>query len=114
MIEAELDEDGYPTEEFLESIKTAKPDESERYPDFCYGLLDAIRPIWRYAEAGYWSSEKAEDAMGQPVMRYEISTAGWSGNEDIMDALQDNHMFWTLGWLQTRRGGHYTFEFNIL
>lgn len=93
---AELNDDGYPTQETLDAIKA--------YPIFrandCETLLTLIQPIWTFSDymvkdavTGYWFA----------------STGGWSGNEDIISALVDNALFWPLFWLQTRAGGHYVF-----
>ena len=39
-----------------------------------------------------------------------ISTGGWSGNEDLIGAMQNNAMLWIMTWVSSRRGGHYTFH----
>lgn len=89
--------DRYPTEEELNKI--------EQWPhnDFL-NLMDFIHNIWEYAEWG-WREEKLKDAV-----EYDISTAGWSGNEDIIRALEKNPLFWMMCWQQSRRGGHYIFH----
>lgn len=92
-----VDDDGYPTEEMLDKI--AK---------WNYNFIDLMRfiePHWQYSSFGYWTKNKLEKSI-----EYHISTAGWSGNEDIIRALQDNHIFWSLCWVQSKRGGHYIFE----
>lgn len=38
-----------------------------------------------------------------------LITGGWSGNEDILYALQDNIGFWNTYWQKTERGGKFTF-----
>jgi len=83
----------YPTEEELERI--AKWDVSD-----AQGLIEFIRGLWRYAEDGYF--ELSGDELG-------LSTAGWSGNEEIIEALRRNHLFWALHWKKSERGGHYYF-----
>jgi len=105
-----LDEDGYPTEESLNKIKTWPYDDVE-------GLFDFIHDMWAYAESGYWSEKiVTQDDFNihleydEPRKRYYLSTAGWSGNESIIRALQENQMIWCLNWIQSRRGGHYIFE----
>jgi len=65
------------------------------------GLLEYVHEIWAYADSGYWR---------QKGRRYWISTAGWSGNEDIMGALHKNTMFWMMCWQSSKRGGHFVFE----
>jgi hypothetical protein len=49
----------------------------------------------------------------KPKHRYYISTAGWSGNESIIYAMQENNLMWSLNWVQSRRGGHYIFELEL-
>lgn len=44
------------------------------------------------------------------VWQVEFHTFGWSGNEDIIEALQSNPMFFTLYWQKSYRGGHYYFR----
>lgn len=100
-----LDEDGvYPTEDALKKI--------EDWPwEDLLGCFEFIEDIWLYADSGYWVEIDAlSEIFKTPVHRYHISTAGWSGNEDIIRALQKNHMIWLLVWYQSRRGGHYIFE----
>ena len=62
------------------------------------GLMDFVKSIWEYADCGYWTKKGRT---------YYISTGGWSGNEDIIYALQKNKLFWVMCWQQSRRGGHY-------
>jgi len=60
---------------------------------------------WKYADCGYW--EQDGDI-------YHISTAGWSGNEEVIASLRDNQVFWLMYWYQERRGGHYIFAPHTL
>ena len=79
-------------------------------------LFQYIRERWAYANAGYWREEtiSKDDFSGdeyiRPRYRYYLSTAGWSGNESILRALQRNETLWQTIWVQSRRGGHYIFE----
>jgi hypothetical protein len=105
-----LDEDGYPTEEALDKIKTWPYDDVE-------SLFDFIHDIWYYANSGYWREEfvmqddfNVHLEFDRPRKRYYISTIGWSGNESIIRALQENEIIWCMHWVQSRRGGHYIFE----
>ena len=88
-----VDDDGYPTEEMLDKIA--------KWDDNFNELMRFIEPHWKYAKDGYWTESQAQ---------YNISTAGWSGNEDIVRALRENSIFWSLCLIQSKRGGHYIFE----
>lgn len=88
-----MSEPTYPSDEQLETIRKWE------YSDFP-GLMAFIKQIWFYSDSAYWR---------QKGDIYWISTVGWSGNEDIIAAMQDNYMIWTMNWYRTTRGGHYIF-----
>ena len=92
-----FDGDGYPTDAFLQSIRDWP------YKSGFNALLEHAMQGHIYDK--YWSCEPDEN--GGKVWR--ISTGGWSGNESIIDALEENSMFWLICWYQSRRGGHYIF-----
>jgi hypothetical protein len=82
----------YPSEGELLTIRMWKWDDLD-------GLMDFIRGIWAYADWG-WKQEGGT---------YNISTGGWSGNEDVIEAMESNRMWWANYWHSSRRGGHYIF-----
>lgn len=107
-LEPTFDRDGYPTEETLKLIENWK----------CVGkeskiqLLEYVKKCWRYPD--YFKVEEGTiDCYHTNVLRYEISTAGWSGNESLISALERNLLFWSLCWVQSRRGGHYIFQVTV-
>ena len=70
------------------------------------GLIDFIGGIWEYGDMGFVRK-------GKRVIKLELHTLGWSGNEDIIDALRHNFIFWSLNWDMHRRGGHYYFTIRL-
>jgi hypothetical protein len=84
----------YPSEPELKEIRQWAHED-------CIGLMEFVFGIWEYADIGYCRR------IGR---RFWFSTGGWSGNEDIVGALMDNRMFWTMCWYSSRRGGHYRFD----
>lgn len=88
----------YPTENELQKITDW--DFEDKWND----LMTYIKSLWKYADWG-WHEETTDT-----LIRYYISTGGWSGNEEIINAMEENYMFWIMCWEQSRRGGHYIFE----
>ena len=86
----------YHSDELLHGIETRV---IKGYSD-CDALLDHVCDLWAY------------NGVEQQGQELHMSTAGWSGNEDLIEALQSNNLFWTLCWQQSRRGGHYIFNLS--
>jgi len=104
-----VNDDGYPTDDALEIIKLWHWDDAR-------GWFKFIESLWAYHDWGWKEKDEPHEwedhkqYKDKIVHRYYISTAGWSGNESIIRAMQDNDFMWYLNWVQSRRGGHYIFE----
>jgi len=104
-----LDEDGYPTEHALEVIEKWHWNDAKGWFKFIKGIWYLHSWGWKEIDEPHeWS--QADQYKDKIVHRYYISTAGWSGNESIIRAMQNNSMMWHLNWVESRRGGHYIFE----
>lgn len=91
-----LESDNYPAEQTLKAIA--------EWPhlDFC-GLIEFIAPYFnRYGRI-------QQDHDGTVA----LATGGWSGNEDIIYALKQNHVIWAIRWMSSSRGGLNTFELKF-
>jgi len=99
-----IDEDGYPTDAALDIVETWHWSDAK-------GWFDFIKSIW-YMPSWGWGEGEAdhEYRKDEKVYQYDISTAGWSGNESIISSMQKCDMMWHLNWVSSRRGGHYVFE----
>lgn len=73
---------------------------------------DAIKDplgLIKFIESICWCD--AVKIKGKRVWNVEFHTWGWSGNEDIIRAMLSNiHLFWTIYWQKSVRGGHYYFK----
>lgn len=102
-----LDEDGYPTIA-AERIVELWPWEDKK------GWFAFIESIWHLRSWGWHEAEEPHDwDKERKVYRYNISTAGWSGNEGLIQAMEKNNWMWHTTWVQSRRGGHYIFEVEL-
>jgi hypothetical protein len=95
-----IDSDGYPEEKDLERIKNW-----DVLKDGVDGLLELVR------ENTNWP-DRQMGVSGKNVYRMEYHTGGWSGNENVINHLKCNFLFWSLSWVKSTRGGHYYFKIN--
>ena len=75
-----------------------------------HGWFDFARSIWWAADWGWSQTYDGIDDHTRPITVHLISTGGWSGNEAIIDAMQDHHILWSKTWYSHRIGGHYEFR----
>jgi hypothetical protein len=99
-----MDCEGYPEQHELNRIKNW---------DFrdIFSLIDFVASRWNWQDWGvkkYWDKDKYSKSE---ILKVEFHTGGWSGNEDLINALLENRLvcIWYESW---RRGGHYYFEIN--
>jgi hypothetical protein len=101
-----MDEEGYPTGEWLSFIKQYKPDESLTIMKF---VSEALVDGWWMSDWGLILHRKYREKQ-----KLELHTGGWSGNEETISAILSNvwltscfmkHVMW-------RTGGHYYFEID--
>lgn len=98
-----LDKDGYPTDEYLDWIKKYDPLKMKLI-DF----VEMLRDGWNDSEWGYILRRSRGE-----YRTLELHTGGWSGNEEIISALQSNYMFWQICFYKHIRGGHYWFRIPL-
>ena len=89
----------YPTDQDLKKVREWP------HADFIK-LMEFVEELWAYGDWGFLRSYEGHKEV------IALSTAGWSGNEEIIGALQANGMFWSMCWESSRRGGHYLFKVN--
>jgi len=89
----------YPADDELETIKRWDF-QKQSLDDF----LSLLKSIWQYADIGFFK------LSGKRILKLELHTGGWSGNENIISTIEDNFIFWAMSWQATRRGGHYYFR----
>lgn len=85
----------YPTDDELDEIRQWDHDDLD-------GLIEFVRDeVWEWPEWGVEST-----ASG----RWRLATGGWSGNEEVISAMAENTVWWSLHWRSSRRGGLYIFS----
>ena len=103
-----LDADGYPTSDWIEFLKTYTPDESLPISKF----VETVLPNgWYMADWGFVLRRKFNGKR-----KLELHTGGWSGNEEVIDAIKSNvHLTHThMQYVMWKVGGHHYFEINTL
>jgi hypothetical protein len=99
-----LDDDGYPTEEFLQYIRDF--DHSGDMSEF----LRTLEEGWWCSDWGYKLHRKYRGAQ-----ILELHTGGWSGNEETIGAILDNIYLthFKMRYEKWLAGGHYYFKISV-
>lgn len=93
---------GYPTDEEKERLRTFTGTVREYM-----AYLKSIGNYWPDHDSWGWHEKDVIYKGGERV--YEISTGGWSGNEELIDIISED-MVYILYWEKHTRGGHYEFR----
>lgn len=91
--------EGYPTEAALDKIR-AWGFRSDHVIEDSLALMEFVRTLW-------WHPTLFTIGHNSWV----VHTGGWSGNESLIEALQDNAVFWSFCWFASQRGGTHRFLF---
>jgi hypothetical protein len=103
-----FDQDGYPTDVALRVI-AEEPDVTT--------ALDLVKGLWRYPDCASTTLTTHEDALvnhsnGEGNRKFlRLATLGWSGNEELIDAMRRNTLLWMTSWRLSASGGLHIFEY---
>ena len=99
-----LDNEGYPTEEWLEYLRTYRPDDSLPTLSFVQNVL---ANGWWMSDWGFKLHRKYRGKR-----KLELHTGGWSGNEEVIAAIKQNIWLthFKMRYVKWHTGGHYYFE----
>lgn len=93
-VQLHVDSDGYPPFEVLQRITTWPLDEGYA------ALFEKLASLFQVHGSSWVEND------GTIV----LVTGGWSGNEDLIAAMQRNGLMWGMCWQESRRGGRFTFS----
>jgi len=101
-----LDINGYPTEEWLQFIRSYQPDESLPLIKF---VSEILPKGWCTGEWGFVLRRKYKG-----IRKLELHTGGWGGNELVISAIKSNkHLtHFKMRLVMWKAGGHYYFELS--
>jgi len=103
------DENGYPTEQELKAFERWNITNIDLANFLPKEVVEHIESIWWMPDWGFKLYEGREHLFHRKVMKLELHTGGWSGNEDTIAELMKT-WFWMMYWVKSLRGGHYYFE----
>ncbi len=100
-----LDNEGYPTDEYLKFIKD--------YTFDTMPIMDMVNIICENWYFGDWGCSLSRKYRG--IRKLELHTGGWSGNEEIIDAIRSNIYLthFKMQYVKWYTGGHYYFEIKV-
>jgi hypothetical protein len=114
MLEPTFDSDGYPTDDTLDAIREWD------FHDFP-ALMEFVEAAWSdYGWFGRYGADDGPKLVGIQDPDEDDgcwwcgATGGWSGNESLVAALDQNPMFSVLCWSASIRGGYHEYHVRPL
>lgn len=100
--------DDYPTEATLQTIRNWKLEDAD-------ALLDYVAAAWHWPDFGVSHELRPEEALvvhAEPGERFlRLATGGWSGNESLIDALDES--WGSFGaWRLSACGGLHIYQYR--
>jgi len=96
-----MDAEGYPEKNELLLI--------EKWPlNNPFGLIDYIQDRWTFSSIRRKLGK--DEVTKDHILFIEFHTIGWSGNEQLIDALLKNIVFRQMYYVSWKKGGHHYFE----
>jgi len=99
----DLDDDGYPTEESLAQVKSLNSKDAESF------LVNTLPTLDLPYLVVTKSLVPSKHFRNKSLIIIEFHTQGWSGNEDLIAAMEANP-FLSMRLSKWERGGHWTYE----
>lgn len=65
---------------------------------------------WLELAASCWNGTMGEARWHRTTGSLHLTTGGWSGNEDVVAAMEANPVLWGACWLSSHRGGLHVFR----
>jgi len=100
----DVDDNGYPNDDMLDQLQ-----KTDNVKDAASWLLNIFPKLVRSMPFGHLEISDGSDDFGNPIKIVSYSTGGWSGQEDLITAVEKSiiGILYLYSW---RRGGHYVFH----
>lgn len=101
-----LDDEGYPTDEYLKFIRDYKHDTMP-----ILELVNIIQEGWYFGDWGFKLGRKYKG-----IRKLELHTGGWSGNESTINEIINNIWltYFEMKYVEWHTGGHYYFKIHVV
>ena len=100
-MEPTFDRDGYPTDETLDILRNWDDFSSSGYQQW----IEFAHKAWHWNDMVIIGTDSENIILSDRKM-VQFHTGGWSGNEDIISAMQGN-VLWLVNFQNHRTGGHF-------
>lgn len=96
------DSDGYPDTALLMLVQKAPWNKLS-------DTFQIMKKYWWNSDTLFRTDVSRDEISGETKRMLYLSTGGWSGNEDLIKALQENKEVWNMIWYASQVGGHHAF-----